>query len=202
MIEGDMAASEPRPVKKRSEARERLLATASQLFYAEGINSVGVERIIKEAQVTLATLYRHFPSKVDLAVAYLQGAHDHIVARAIEQADKLQDSDLVRAIGEDVTSQIRQAAFRGCAFLNAASEFEDPQSPVRQVVAEHRQWYYQLIHQAFDDAGHQLPANAARHFVMLRDGAMSAAYLDTPTIATRTFTRGVDGLIRTIDTIP
>ena len=44
------------------------------------------ERIIKEAQVTLATLYRHFPSKVDLAVAYLQGAHDHIVARAMEQA--------------------------------------------------------------------------------------------------------------------
>jgi AcrR family transcriptional regulator len=196
MIQRDMAASEPRPAKKRSEARERLLSTASQLFYAEGINSVGVERIIKEAQVTLATLYRHFPSKVDLAVAYLQGAH------ALEQADKLQGRDLVRAIGEDVTSQIRQAAFRGCAFLNAASEFEDPQSPVRQVVAEHRQWYYQLIHQAFDDAGHPLPANAARHFVMLRDGAMSAAYLDTPTIATRTFTRGVDGLIRTIDTIP
>jgi AcrR family transcriptional regulator len=197
-----MAASRPRPAKKPSEARERLLATASQLFYAEGINSVGVERIVKEAQVTLATLYRHFPSKVDLAVAYLQGAHDQIVARAGEQADTLQGRDLVRAIGDDVTSQIRQAAFRGCAFLNAAAEFEDPQSPVRKAVAEHREWYYQILHRAFDDAGHQLPANAARHFVMLRDGAMSAAYLDTPTTATRTFARGVDGLIRTIDTIP
>ena len=51
-------------------------------------------------------------------------------------------------------------------------------------------------------AGHELPANAARHFVMLRDGAMSAAYLDTPTAAVRTFSRGVDGLFRTIDTIP
>jgi AcrR family transcriptional regulator len=197
-----MAASDPRSPKKRSEARERLLATASELFYAEGINSVGVERIIKEAEVTLATLYRHFPGKVDLAVAYLQGAHEHIAARAGEQADKLHGRDLVRAIGEDVTSQMRQAAFRGCAFLNAAAEFEDPHSPVRRVVAEHRQWYYRLIHQAFDDAGHSLPANAARHFVMLRDGAMSAAYLDTPTTASRTFRRGVDGLIRTIDTIP
>jgi AcrR family transcriptional regulator len=197
-----MTASYPRPAQKRSEARERLLATASQLFYAEGINGVGVERIVKEAQVTLATLYRHFPSKVDLAVAYLQNAHEQIVARAGEQAETLQGRDLVRAIGEDVTSQIRQAAFRGCAFLNAAAEFEDPQSPVRRVVAEHRQWYYQLIHGAFHDAGHSLPANAARHFVMLRDGAMSAAYLDTPTTATRTFTRGVDGLIRTIDTVP
>jgi AcrR family transcriptional regulator len=197
-----MATSGPPPTKKRSEARERLLSTASRLFYAEGINSVGVERIIKEANVTLATLYRHFPSKVDLAAAYLQGAHDQIAARAAEQAGTLQGRDLVRAIGDDVSSQIRQAAFRGCAFLNAASEFEDPQNPVRQVVAEHRQWYYQLLRRAFEDAGHELPTNAARHFVMLRDGAMSAAYLDTPTTAIRTFTRGVDGLIRTIDTIP
>ena len=197
-----MAASQPPLAKKRSEARERLLVAASQLFYAEGINSVGIERLTKEGQVTLATFYRHFPSKVDLVVAYLRGAHDHIAARAAEQAERLQGRDLVRAIGDDVTSQIRQAAFRGCAFLNAASEFEDPQHPVRQVVAEHRQWYFQLLRRAFEDAGHELPTNAARHFVMLRDGAMSAAYLDTPTTAIRTFARGVDGLIRTIDTIP
>jgi AcrR family transcriptional regulator len=197
-----MAVPESPRAEKRSEARERLLAAASQLFYAEDINSVGIERIIKEGQVTLATFYRHFPSKVDLVVAYLHGAHNHIAARAAEQAEQLQGRDLVRAIGDDVTSQIRQAAFRGCAFLNAASEFEDPQSPVRRVVAEHRRWYYQLLHRAFQDAGHELPTNAARHFVMLRDGAMSAAYLDKPTTASRTFTRGVDGLIRTIDTIP
>lgn len=188
--------------KKRSEARDRLLVAASQLFYAEGINSVGIERLVKEGQVTLATFYRHFPSKLDLVVAYLRATHDQIAERAAQQAEKLQGRDLVRAIGDDVSAQIRQAAFRGCAFLNAASEFEDPQSPVRQVVAEHRQWYYQLLRRAFADAGHELPSNAARHFVMLRDGAMSAAYLDTPTTAIRTFTRGVDGLIRTIDTIP
>jgi AcrR family transcriptional regulator len=202
MLRDEMAASKPRPAKKRSEARERLLAAASQLFYAEGINSVGIERLIKEGQVTLATFYRHFPSKSDLVVAYLRGVHDQMAVRAAEQAAKLRGRDLVRAIGDDVTTQIRQAGFRGCAFLNAASEFEDPQSPVRQVVAEHRQWYFQLLRRAFEDAGHELPTNAARHFVMLRDGAMSAAYLDTPTTAIRTFARGVDGLIRTIDTIP
>src|SRR5262245_26125929 len=146
--------------KKRSEARERLLAAASRLFYAEGINSVGIERIIREGQVTLATFYRHFPSKADLVVAYLRGTHDHIAAHSAQQAEPLHGRDLVRAIGDDVTAQIRQPAFRGCAFLNAASEFEDPQSPVRQVVAEHRRWYYQLLRRAFEDAGHQLPANA------------------------------------------
>jgi AcrR family transcriptional regulator len=188
--------------KKRSEARERLLAAASLLFYAEGIKSVGIGRIIKEGEVTLATFYRHFPRKVHLVVAYLHGAHDHIAAHATEQAETLQGRDLVRAVGDDVTSRILQAAFRGCAFLNAVSEFEDPQSPVRLVVAEHRQWCYQFLRRAFEGAGHQLRANAARHFVTLRDGAMSAADLDTPTTAIRTFARGVDRLIRTIDTFP
>ena len=54
-----------------SEARTRLLKTASQVFYAEGIHSVGVDRIVAEAQVTRATFYRHFPSKETLVVAYL-----------------------------------------------------------------------------------------------------------------------------------
>jgi AcrR family transcriptional regulator len=53
----------------RSEARERLLAAASLLFYAEGIRSVGIERIIKEGEVTLATFYRRFPRTVHLVVA-------------------------------------------------------------------------------------------------------------------------------------
>jgi hypothetical protein len=59
----------PPLAKMRFEARERLLAAASLLFYAEGIKSVGIERILKEGQVTLATFYRHLPSKVHLVVA-------------------------------------------------------------------------------------------------------------------------------------
>ena len=89
--------------------------------------------------------------------------------------------------------------YRGCAFINAASEFEDPESPVRRVVADHRRWYYERVRRAFADAGHKHPSNPARHFVMLRDGAVTAGYLDSATAAQRTFTRGVDGLLRSID---
>ncbi|MGW2843366.1 helix-turn-helix domain-containing protein, partial [Streptomyces sp. NPDC001493] len=54
-----------------SEARARLLSTATRIFYAEGIHSVGVDRIVAEAQVTRATLYRHFKGKEELILAYL-----------------------------------------------------------------------------------------------------------------------------------
>ena len=95
-----------------------------------------------------------------------------------------------------------QKGFRGCAFINAASEYEDPDSPVRRVIASHRHWYYDAVRQAFDNAGHSHPGNAARHFLMLRDGAMTGGSLDSSTTAKRTFKRGVEGLLRSIDMTP
>jgi AcrR family transcriptional regulator len=187
------------PPARRSEARERLVAAASRLFYAEGINSVGVDRIVSESQVTLATFYRHFPGKQDLVVAYLQGVHDTLVARAAALADRAEGRDLVRELGAQVVAEIGHEGFRGCAFINAASEFEDREGAVRLVVAAHRRWYHDLMRRAFADAGHVHPANAARHFVMLRDGAVTAGYLDSTVAAQRTFKRGVEGLLRSID---
>jgi AcrR family transcriptional regulator len=194
-----MAPASSKTPAKRSEPRERLLATASDLFYAEGINSVGVDRIVSASNVTLATFYRHFPSKQDLAVSYLENIHDVLVERAAAVAERTQGRDLVAEIGAEVVAELRHEGYRGCAFINAASEFEDPENPVRRVVASHRRWYFERVRRAFADAGHKHPTNPARHFVMLRDGAVTAGYLDSATAAQRIFKRGVDGLLRSID---
>lgn len=195
-----MSPATKKPTAKRSEARERLLAAASELFYAEGINTVGVDRIVAAANVTLATFYRHFPSKEDLVVAYLEGAHEFLVQRAEAlEAKGLDGRDLVVAIGDEVVGEIGHEGYRGCAFLNAASEFEAPDSPVRRVVRRHREWFYERLRSAFTKAGHERPSNAARHFVMLRDGAVSAAYLDSKTAAQRNFKRVIEGLVWSID---
>jgi len=189
---------------KRSEPRERLLSTASDLFYTEGINTVGVDRIVAASNVTLATFYRHFPSKQDLVVSYLQRIHDHLVAQADSVAERAQGADLVAELGAEVIAEIGRPGYRGCAFINAASEFEDPKGPIRVVVAEHRRWYYERVRRAFADAGHPNPSNPARNFLMLRDGAVTAGYLDSATAAKRTFKRGVDGLLWSIglETLP
>lgn len=195
-----MDSSAAEATAKRSEARERLLTTASELFYAEGINGVGVDRIVSASKVTLATFYRHFPGKEVLVVSYLRRIHDLLVERAAAVAERAQGRELVAELGAEVMAEISLPGYRGCAFINAASEFEDPDSPARRVVAEHRDWYYERVRRAFVDAGHRKPANAARHFVMLRDGAVTAGYLDSPTAAQRTFKRGVGGLLWTLDT--
>ncbi|HEV7750890.1 MAG TPA: TetR/AcrR family transcriptional regulator [Baekduia sp.] len=184
------------PPGKVSEARSRLLETASGLFYREGVNGVGVDRIVSEASVTRATFYRHFPSKEHLVLAYLQAAHDRIVERMSAALAIDDPRERLRAIGDDIVAQIKSPGFEGCAFIKVASEFDDPDDAVRQAVAAHRKWFAKVVRTAFADARNPIPTNPARHFVMLRDGAMVAAYLDGPKQAADTFIRGVDGLLR------
>ncbi|MFZ3554597.1 TetR/AcrR family transcriptional regulator [Streptomyces sp. BH055] len=182
---------------RTSEARTRLLSTATRIFYTEGIHSVGVDRIIEEAQVTRATLYRHFKGKEELVLAYLQQA-DQGIRGQVEavRAQELPAPDAVRAVARTITEGIRSTGFRGCAFLNAAAEYPDPSHPVHQAVLAHRQWFLETAVELLDQAG-CTPADAAgRHFVMLRDGAMAAGCLFDPALISETFLHGVEGILR------
>ena len=191
------------PPAKPSAARERLLETAARIFYAEGINTVGVNRIVEEAGVTLATFYRHFPSKQDLVLAYLQRVHDDFASRAtVAQEAAKHPRDVLSKIADNITAQLLDPRFRGCAFINAASEFQDPDGPVLRAVLTHRAWFYALIRDTFAAAGHTQPDLAARHYVMLRDGATTAGHLGNPSQARETFERALTELLRFTDHPP
>jgi AcrR family transcriptional regulator len=188
------------PPAKTSAARERLLSTAARIFYAEGINTVGVSRLVEEAGVTLATFYRHFPSKQDLVLAYLQRVHDDFASRAAAAEETAEEpGDVLRTIGHNITAQLLEPDFRGCAFINAASEFEDPNGPIMRAVLAHRAWFHDLVREAFASAGHPHPDLAASQYVMLRDGATTAGHLGDPIQARDTFDRGLAGLLGFID---
>ncbi|MFJ5270881.1 TetR/AcrR family transcriptional regulator [Streptomyces sp. NPDC088358] len=195
----DMTRTEAaiRTGRRVSEARERLLRTAGQLFYAEGIHTVGVDRLVAESKVTNATFYRHFRSKEDLAVAYIGSVDQAIRA----QLDTLMAADtppdgILRGIGASLVEQIRSPGYRGCAFLNAAAEFPAPDHPVHRAVVQHREWFLQSVTGLFAEITDESADHAGRHFVMLRDGAMSAGYLGNPVLAGETLLRGIEGLLR------
>jgi AcrR family transcriptional regulator len=179
-----------------SEARSRLLATATRIFYSEGLHSVGIDRIVAEAKVTRATLYRHFPSKDELVVAYL-GTVAQMDRDQVEQAlgSGLPADQALRAVAQGIAAGIESTGFRGCAFLNAAAEFPDREHPVLNAVLEHRAWFLQTITDLFAQIDEKSAASAARHFVMLRDGAMAAGCLADPAAVGATFLAGVNGLL-------
>ncbi|MFI6875450.1 TetR/AcrR family transcriptional regulator [Streptomyces sp. NPDC050400] len=184
-----------------SEARARLLSTAARIFYAEGIHSVGIDRITAEAKVTRATLYRHFAGKEDLVLAYLDEADQGIreqVATALASSETAVGK--VQAVAESITHGILSPGFRGCAFLNAAAEYPDPAHPVHQFVLAHRQWFLNTITGLLEQTTDEPATRPARHFVMLRDGAMAAGCLFNPELVSKTFLRGVTGLLARIGT--
>lgn len=180
-----------------SEARTRLLSTATRIFYTEGIHSVGIDRIVAEAKVTRATLYRHFSGKEDLILAYLGLADQAIRGRAaVVLASGESAADQLRAVARSIAEDIQSPGFRGCAFLNAVAEYPDASHPVHQAVLAHREWFLNTVTDLLAQTG-DAPADAAgRHLVMLRDGAMAAGCLFDPKLISQTFLDGVEGILQ------
>src|SRR6478609_5868290 len=148
--------------ERRSEARERIIATADRLFYDEGVHAVGIQRIVAEAAVTRVTLYRHFPSKDDLVSAYLgrRAQHDH------DQIDGIIDAhpdDPRRALTELATALTRDdfgSVQRGCPFINASAEFVGSH-PARVHAYEIRRWVTGRLEELLRRVGHRDPRAAA-----------------------------------------
>ncbi|WP_328665870.1 TetR/AcrR family transcriptional regulator [Streptomyces sp. NBC_00322] len=165
-----------------TKARERLLDTAEELFYAEGIRAVGVERILAESGVGRASFYRHFASKDDLVVAVLQRR---------DQAWRTWLADRVAALGGEpldvfhaLAERFARADFRGCAFINTMAETADTQSCAYRVAAEHKERVTTYVAGLLTETGHAATDELARRFVLLMDGAIVTALRErTPAAA-------------------
>lgn len=184
------------PAAKPSAARERLLVAASRLFYAEGINAVGVDRVITAAEVTRATFYRHFPSKQDLVVAYVRRQDAELRGRVDGAFTSTDDPDaLLTAVIGGVRDEIGAEDFRGCPYINVAAEYPDAADPVRVAVEQHRRWFHETVVTLLTAARHPDPEYAAKLLVMLRDGAQVAGYLDDRAAAQATFVRAAESVV-------
>lgn len=160
--------------------RERILAVANDLFYAHGIRATSADRIIETVGITKVTFYRHFRTKGELVVAYLEGqsaAERAWVSSAHDSADPIGS---LAALAAGIGTASCQPGFRGCAFINAAAEFSDPDDPVRAAVEAHRAWIFEAFAAIAKEAGAADPEFVGRQLVILRDGAMVSGYLNDP----------------------
>lgn len=165
--------------RRPSAARTRLIDTATRLFYEEGIHAVGVDRIIDEAEVTRATLYKQFGGKENLVLAYLRN-EDEVLRAMFDQAGAgvTDPAGLVDAVIDGIAADIRQRHTRGCPFINAAAEYPDAAGPVRTLIDEHREWFRSTLEGVAAAAGLTHPSDVAASLVLLRDAALVGGYLD------------------------
>jgi AcrR family transcriptional regulator len=174
------AISTPTTSQPRRSARERLLAAADELFYTEGVQTVGIDRVIERAGVAKASLYHCFASKEELVAAYLQGRREQIMARVNAAVAGVEDPrEKVLAVFASQAQQLSRADFRGCAF--AAASTEAPSGGlIDDVTQEHRTWLRDLLTELAREAGATDPSRLGRQLQLLYDGASLAARMEGP----------------------
>ena len=167
--------------------RDRILVAAGDLFYREGIQAVGIQRVLGAAAAAKASLYDHFGSKDDLIAAYLEqrgAAWRNRVEHLLETSDA-DGVARVLLIFDAVTSFIASQEFRGCPFINAASELSDVGHPARPAIERHRAWLQSLIRKLLREGIGHAPERLVGALVVLHDGALAAALLDRDRTAGR-----------------
>ncbi|MDF9717457.1 TetR/AcrR family transcriptional regulator [Nocardioides sp. ChNu-99] len=170
------------PTLRGPAVRARILEAATHRFYADGIRAVSADRLIADAGISKVTFYRHFASKDDLVVAYLERvAAEEEQALTRVRAARSDDPAAVLLWYADHVAEVSCAeSFRGCAFLNAAAEIAQEDHPARAVVAAHRAFLLRQARELLAEMGlgDAAAERAAHALLMLRDGAMVASSLD------------------------
>src|SRR6202165_31141 len=162
----------------RPSARDRLLAAADELFYAEGVHVVGVDRIVERAGVTKASLYNTFGSKDELVRAYLENhfrRRQSRVARIL--ASQTTPRERILAVFAEVEDLLAGSAFRGCRFISAAAE-SGPGEAGEMVAEEYRAWLWSLFTDLAEAAGARDAKQIGRQLFLLYDGAAIADRID------------------------
>lgn len=167
-------------VALRPGARERIVRAAGDLFYAEGIHAVGIDRVTAAAGVAKATMYQQFRSKDELVAACLQRRAEHWRASVADPVLALPGSAARRvgAVFERLGKTFAAPGYRGCPFINAAAEYPGPDGPVAAAIAAHRAQVRGLFAELLAGVPAARRAALTDQLVLLYDGTMVGAQLD------------------------
>jgi AcrR family transcriptional regulator len=167
------------PSRTAVDVRDRILETASALFYRRGVRAVGVDLVVEEAGVAKTSLYRHFRTKDDLIAAFLHREdedfwkcwdnttqHHHSNAEAELEAQ-------LKWIGERVS----RPNYRGCPQLNVAAEFPDVDHPARAVATAHKRELRRRLRDLAQRLRAKRPDELAAQLSLLINGAFVSSQL-------------------------
>jgi AcrR family transcriptional regulator len=160
-------------------ARERILQTAERLFYDEGIQAVGIDRIIQEAGVAMNTLYKYFPSKETLVTQYL-------INRDVRwrnwffgyMRSEASFSENILSLFDALNDWFNEPTFRGCAFINAAGEFGESKPDIFSISRDHKEIIYNEVLKYCQASNIFKAEDLTRQLMILMEGAIVRAYMN------------------------
>jgi AcrR family transcriptional regulator len=189
------------PAPARLSARERLLAAADELFYENGVNLVGIDRVIEHAGVAKASLYDSFGSKEELIRCFLKARSERRQARIRERMAQFQvPRDKILAVFDLLGETVAQPNYRGCVFQRAGAEAEGG-STIKGACDDSRAWIRGQFTELARAAGAQNPESLGRQLVLLYDGAAMTAHADRDLDAPKAARALAERLLSPVETL-
>jgi len=180
-----------------TDVRDKILETASDLFYKQGIRAVGVDLVVEKAGVAKTSLYRHFGTKDDLVAAFLERADldfwsewDRVTEQHADNARAELDAQL-DWIGE----RAGQPDYRGCPQINVVAEFPDADHPARKVAKAHKRELRRRLKGIAERLNSTAPDELAGQLVVLVNGAFVSTQIFEPGEAAPLLRRAAEALI-------
>ena len=177
--------------------RDQLIQTAVKLFAKNGFHATGVDTIAAESGVTKRTLYAHFRSKEELVLAALrhyEGVFRNEFMRRVEESAKTPRGQLL-AVFDVAEQRFQQNNFYGCMFINAAGEYSEKSTPIRQVCSEFKALVKGYIQELCRKAGATNPDRLAEELALLLEGAIVTAQVSRNPKAAQIAKRATKALI-------
>jgi AcrR family transcriptional regulator len=167
-------------------ARDRILHSAHDLFYREGIRATGIDRVIAESNVSKATFYRHFPSKNDLVLAFLEYRHQQWMEWFTDSLSR--NGKGLNALVPTLAEWFKDERFRGCAFINSVSELGGSLPDVIEISRRHKSEMVLAIAGLLPKSRHR--GQDSQAIALAVDGAIVQAQIHpSPDAALRTLAR-------------
>jgi AcrR family transcriptional regulator len=162
---------------RNSNPKERILVTATKLFYEQGYNATGINQVLEEAGVAKASLYQHYGSKEELGVAYLKNAREEWFA-GLDQALAKKNTSLERVLAcfDFLEYTMRVNNFLGCKFINMMAELASAGTAMRKEIMEHkaklRHYMSEHVKEACKEAGTRNAGILSDTIYLLFEGAI------------------------------
>lgn len=163
----------------RPTKRDELVRKALQVFYRNGFNATGMDRLVAETGISKTSMYKHFRTKEDLILAVLRLRDEHFRNWLYRRMEELADTPAQQllAMFDALEEWFSEPGYKGCMFIKASSEFQEAGHPIHKQSADHKRMLEGHIAKLAESAGLANPDLLARQLLLLKEGAIVTAHL-------------------------
>ena len=163
----------------RPSKRDELVQKALQAFYHNGFHATGMDMLVRETGISKTSIYNHFRTKDDLILAVLRLRDEKFRNWLYRRMDELAStpSNQLVVMFDALGEWFRDPEFKGCMFIKAASEFQDPEHPIHKHCAEHKRMIEKHLVDLAQDADLVRPVELVQKLMLLKEGAIVSAQL-------------------------